>query len=146
MAGDLSAMPRVARLGTRATGSTGVLPRLLPRAPRSTSAETSPAFSTIERVNPDEPCSGSISATYPRLRVLSNPKTCPFADGALPQADSIDARPPRTLRTMRFGLAYASATTAEAPALTKPAAKLSTRCLADASEPPGSRGSLLPDA
>ena len=33
-------------------------------------------------------------------------------------------------RTIWFGLAYASATTADAPAFTNPAAKLSTRCLA----------------
>ena len=103
-------------------------------------------MSTIERLNPDELCSGSISTTYPALRVLSNPKECPFADGACRQADSIEPRPPRTLRTIWFGLAYASATTADAPAFTNPAAKLSTRCLAIASVPSASPGSLLPDA
>ena len=47
---------------------------------------------------------------------------------------------------MWFGVAYASATTAAAPAAMKPAAKLSTRCLASSSVPSARPGSLLPDA
>ena len=47
---------------------------------------------------------------------------------------------------MWFGLAYASAMTAAAPAAMKPAAKLSTRCRAWSSVPSASPGSLLPDA
>ena len=61
------------------------------------------------------------------------------------QIESIDRPPPRTAASYALGLAYASAMTADAPALMKPAAKLSTRSLAWPSVPsatPGSRVAL----
>ena len=93
-----------------------------PRAPARTSDGASPVFITIERVNPAERVSGSIWATYPGLRWLSNANRCRFALGLRSQALWIERVPPRIARTKYEGLDHASAMTADAPARMKPAA------------------------
>ncbi len=79
--------------------------RALPRALRRTSDEARPFLRTIEREKPELFRSGSICATYPLLRELSNAKALWLAVGAPRQAASIERCPASTVRTMWFGLA-----------------------------------------
>ena len=80
------------------------------------------AFMTTERVNPEALVSVSIWATYPALRTLSKAIRWPLALGLACQAFWIERPPPRIALTKYEGLAHASAMTAAAPALMKPAA------------------------
>src|SRR3954453_9042099 len=124
--GDPSLMPVPTRVGARSTAGRDDVETVTavgePAAPASTSFGASPAFMTIDREKPDVAVRVSIWPAYPLLRSLSKAIRWPFALGLLCQALWIERPPPRMAFTKYEGLWYASAMTAAAPALMKPAA------------------------